>query len=266
MGGVYTSIQVPELGAVLDAGVPIRSFAATDRLFLSHTHADHAGALGTLLGNRALIGKRRARVYFPAEIQEPLEATLHALRTLHHCATDIDPVPLLPGDERPLGHDLWVRAFRTRHPIASLGYQFLRRVPKLKPEHHGLPGPEIARRRKEGAQLFHTVQHLELAYATDTLVDVLDENPFLYDSRVLVIECTYLDERRPVKDARAYCHVHLDELLARADRFRNETIVLMHFSQAYSPGEVHAIIARRLPPGLRERVRVFAPEAGRWFG
>ncbi len=40
----------------------------------------------------------------------------------------------------------------------------------------------------------------------------------------------------------------------------------MHFSQAFSPGEVHDTLRERLPPGLRERVRVFAPESGRWFG
>src|SRR4051812_33049380 len=42
VAGVYTSLRVPELGVVLDAGVPLRSFAGTDRIFLSHAHPDHA--------------------------------------------------------------------------------------------------------------------------------------------------------------------------------------------------------------------------------
>ena len=266
VGGVYTSIQVPELGVVLDAGVPLRSFAATDRIFLSHTHGDHASALVALLGIRGLIGKGPPTVFFPAELEPELRALLEAAERLHHCSTEIRAVPLRPGDEHPLGRELAVRAFRTKHAIDSLGYQFLRRVQKLKPEFRALPGPEIGRRRVAGEPLFDTAEQLELAYATDTRVEVLDENPSLYESRVLILECTFVDERRPVESARRYFHLHLDELLARADRFRNEHLVLMHFSQAYSPAEVRETIARRLPPSLRGRVGVFAPEQGRWFG
>jgi ribonuclease Z len=266
VGGVYTSLQVPELDVLLDAGIPIRSFAATDRIFLSHTHADHAGALPALLGIRGLIGKKRPKLFFPAELEPELREALRALEKLHHASMEIDAHPLSPGDEVPLGHGLAVRAFRTRHSIGSLGYQFLRRVQKLKPEFAHLPGPEIGRRRVAGEPLFDTVEQRELAYATDTRVEVLDENPSLFDTRVLVIECTYVDERRTVENAREYCHLHLDELLARAERFRNEQLVLMHFSQLYSPAEVREVVLRRLPPSLLGRVQVFAPEHGRWFG
>ena len=71
-----------------------------------------------------------------------------------------------PGDTHSLGHGLWVRAFRTHHPVPSLGYQFFRRVSKLKPEHQHLPPEEIARGRKAGVDLFDEVERLELAYAT----------------------------------------------------------------------------------------------------
>jgi ribonuclease Z len=40
----------------------------------------------------------------------------------------------------------------------------------------------------------------------------------------------------------------------------------MHFSQAYSPAYVHATVRERLPESLKGRVKVFAPESGRWFG
>ena len=38
-----------------------------------------------------------------------------------------------------------------------------------------LPGPEIGRRRKAGEPLFYTHEALELAYATATLPEVLDQ-------------------------------------------------------------------------------------------
>lgn len=267
VGGVYTSLQVPELGVVLDAGVPIRSFASTDHLFLSHGHPDHASALGSLLGIRGLVGKSRPpRVFLPAEIQADVEDSLSVLSRLHHTAMAIEPVPMRPGDMHQLGRDLWVRAFRTHHSIPSLGYQFIRRVSKLRPEHQHLPGEEIGRLRRAGADIFEEQERLELAYATDTLSRVLESAPEVLDSRVLILECTFIDEHRTVEQARAFQHIHLDEIIERADRFHNEHLVLMHFSQAYSPAEVHEKVPRRLPPGLRERVRLFAPESGRWFG
>jgi ribonuclease Z len=60
--------------------------------------------------------------------------------------------------------------------------------------------------------------------------------------------------------------VHLDELLERASSFRNEALVLMHFSQMYAPAEVHRILAQRCPPELHKRIVVFAPSSGPWPG
>lgn len=266
VAGVYTSLQVPELGVVLDVGLPLRSFAGTDRIFLSHGHADHASGLGSLLGIRGLVGKGPPEVYLPAELEQPLTEALAAQQRLHRSALGVRCVPLRPGDEVPLGRGLFVRAFATHHAGPSLGYQFLRHVQKLKPEYAGLPPEEIGRRRRAGEPLLESEARLELAYATDTLSDVLESAPFIADSRVLVMESTYVDASRSVADARERLHLHLDELVARADRLRCEALVLMHFSQAYHPDAVRAAVEARMPEGLRERVKVFAPPTGRWFG
>ena len=266
VGGVYTSLLVPELGVLLDAGIPIRSFAGVDRIFLSHGHADHASALGSLLGIRALVGKGPPLVYLPAEIEAPVQEAIAALARLHRMKAEIHTVPHRPGDTTKLQQDLWVRAFRTHHPVPSLGYQFIRRVTKLKPEYRELPPAEIGRRRQAGEPLFDEVERLELAYCTDTLSNVLERQPSLFDSRVLILECTFIDAERSVRDAQERAHIHLEEIAAMADRFQNEALVLMHFSQAYSPAQVHATLKGRLPASLLERVRIFAPDSGRWFG
>jgi ribonuclease Z len=267
VGGVYTSLQVRELGVVLDAGLPIRSFAGTDRLFLSHGHPDHAGALGALLGIRRLLGKGAPQVFLPAELAAPLQESLALQSRVHHCDLSIHAVPLLPGDTHELGQGLWVRALRTHHPVASLGYQFLRRVTKLREPYRSLPGEEIARLRRENAPgVFEHVERLELAYVTDTLSRVLETSPSLLHSRVLILECTFVDAQRSIEDAQARAHLHLDELVSRAELFQNEALVLMHFSQSLAPAEVHAQVRSRLPPSLQQRVHVFAPTAGPWFG
>ena len=255
LGGVYTTLFVDELGALFDVGIAARSFAATDHLFLSHGHADHVGGLIALLGIRALHGKKTApRVYLPEEISDTLVRQLAIASEMQRYPLTIDPVPLAPGDEVQFRSDRWVRAFRTHHPVPSLGYQFLSRVKKLKPEFKDLPGSEIGRRRKAGEPLFDILERYELAYATDTLARVLDTAPNLRETKTLILECTFLDERKALVDSRRGCHIHLDELIEYADQIENETLVLMHFSQLYSPAEVHRILSNRCPPGLRERI------------
>ena len=267
VGGVYTSLHVPELDVLLDAGIPLRSAAGARTLLLSHGHADHAGALGSLLGIRALHGiKKPMRVVMPGEIVGVLLEALRALAELQRWPLDIEAVGVEPGDVVELGRGVSVRAFRTFHPVPSLGYQVFRRVEKLRPELAGVPGPEIAARRKAGEDVTTSAEHLELAYATDTLVQVLDHEPALLESRVLVVECTFLDDRKSIEHARAGCHVHLDELLARAERFHNEHVVLMHCSQLYRPDEVARILDRRVPAALRARIVPFVPAAGDWPG
>ncbi len=267
LGGVYTSIHVPELGVLLDAGMPIRQFAALDHIFLSHGHGDHAGAISALLGIRGLLhDKKPPHIYLPEQILEKLQEALAAMSHLQRYELGFVPHPMKPGDEAQLRNDLHVRAFKTHHPVPSLGYLFFDRVSKLRDEFRGLPGHEIGKRKKEGADLFHTEERLELAYATDTLIRVLDTAPEIRKARVLILECTFLDERKSLEASRAGCHIHLDEIIERVDDFENEQLVLMHFSQIYKPREVRSILKDRVPRRLHDRIVVFAPERGPWPG
>jgi ribonuclease Z len=267
VGGVYTSLAIPELGIVFDAGASPRSAGATDTILLSHGHADHVGALPAMLGIRALHGKTKPpRVVMPIEIVDDLVAALAALSKLQRFPLAIDAIGMAPGDTLALRGDLEVRAVRTFHPVPSLGYVIVRRVAKLRPELVGRPGAEIAARRKAGEDINVLDDRLELAYATDTLVSALDHSPELLRTRVLIVECTFLDERKSLEGARAGCHIHLDEIIERADRFANDHVVLMHVSQLYQPTEVAAILDRRVPRALRAKIIPFVPDSPHWPG
>lgn len=266
IAGIHTSLLVRELGVLFDAGIALRSLAGAQNVFLSHGHADHLGALVSLLGMRGLMRLPPPRVFLPREIAENTEQALALLSRVQRHEFSIRSEPMSPGDERALSPSSSVRAFRTHHTGPSLGYQFFQRVPKLRREFCDLPGREIAERRKRGDDLFEIEERRELAYATDTLLRVIDTMPSLLDTRVLILECSFLDERKSIESTHAGGHVHLDELLERADDFRNEAIVLMHFSQMYTPEEVHRTIERRCPKALWERLVVFAPSKGHWPG
>jgi ribonuclease Z len=267
VGGVYTSLAVPELGIVFDAGASPRSAGGIDTILLSHGHADHVGALPALLGIRGLVGKTKPpRVVMPVEIVEDLTAALAALSRLQRFPLEIEAIGMSPGETLALRTDTHVRAVRTFHPVPSLGYLIVRRVAKLKSELFGLTGPEIAAKRRAGEEINDIEERIELAYATDTLVSVLDHSPELLDAKVLIMECTFLDERKSLEAARAGCHIHLDEIIERAELFENEHIVMMHFSQIYRPDEIAGILDRRVPAQLRRRIIPFVPTTSQWPG
>ncbi len=267
LGGVYTSLFVPELDALFDIGIPARSAAAANFIFLSHGHVDHLGALASHLGIRALTGTRSPPTLFlPAEIEEDVLETLRSMTRIQRYDLKVQAVPMLPGDTATMRGDIQVRAFRTHHGVPSLGYSLVRQIKKLKDEYLHLPGHEIADRKRAGEDLFRVEERNEISYCTDTLIQVLDNNPELYESQVLVLESTFLDERKTLESTRAGCHIHLDEIIERADNFKNEALVLMHFSQLYKPREVAEILDKRCPAGLRERIVPFLPTGSRWPG
>jgi ribonuclease Z len=99
----------------------------------------------------------------------------------------------------------------------------------------------------------------EIAFTGDTLIEVVEQEEVVRRARLLILECTFLDERVSVAESRAKGHVHLDEIAARAELFENEAILLTHFSPRYSSEEVRRLIREKLPPRLLERVTPFLP-------
>ena len=193
LGGLYTALQIPELKLLLDAGMAPRSFVGTDTLLLSHGHVDHVGGLGSLLGMRGLMAKESPlRVIMPTEIAPAVDAMLVAMTDMQRYDLSIESVGMKPGDTIPLSGDLFVRAFRTHHPVPSLGYEVVRRVKKLKKAYQHLEGAEIGRRRQRGEPLFDEVETIELAYATDTLIEALDQHPTAYQARVLILSLIHI--------------------------------------------------------------------------
>ncbi|MBM4372762.1 MAG: MBL fold metallo-hydrolase, partial [Deltaproteobacteria bacterium] len=127
-------------------------------------------------------------------------------------------------------------------------------------EHQGLEGEEIARLRRTlpHDEVFERVRTPLVAYVPDTLPEALDAMPEgCWAAQVLLVECTFLDDRKPLEKIRQGAHVHLDDLVARLDRFHGGAIVPFHFSRSYEAGEIPALLEARVPAPWRERVVPF---------
>ena len=261
LGGLYTAFHIPELDSLFDVGLAIRSGATASHLFLSHAHLDHLGALPSLLGMRGMVSSsdKPLKLYCPKGLEDRLQKILVEFSALHHWPLNLKFNPMVHGDELKLRQDLWVKALQTFHPVPSLGYLLFNRVSKLRPQYQGLKGHEIKALKDAGEQISHLVDRPKLAYLTDTLPEALKHNPEALKAEILIIECTFLNDRKGIETARAGCHIHIEELIPWAEKMENKHVVLMHFSQVHRPSEIVSICEQRLKPILGERLKLCLP-------
>lgn len=254
VGGLETCHWLPRWKVAFDIGrCPLPVVDCRTVLF-THAHMDHLGGIAYHTATRAL-RKQPPPVYVvPPHCVEDLARLFEAWRALDRSDMEHRIVPLGPGEEHVLANGLVARPFRSPHSAPCQGYGLWSQKQKLKPEYQGLEGRELARLRHSGVAIGTPVETPEFVFTGDTLIEVVEEQEVVRNARVLVLECTFVDERVSVLEARSKGHVHLDEIAARAELFRNEAILLTHFSARYRPHEIRAALDARLPPDLRGRV------------
>jgi ribonuclease Z len=211
------------------------------------------------VATRSLVGMPPPTYVMPTEIVKPVEHLLDAWRALDGSTLPCTLVGTRPGDEWSPRPDLLVRTFRSHHPVVTQGYVLNRRKKTLHPDLRGLSQSEIRQKRLAGEPVDFFVETPEVAFTGDSRIEVLDHEPDLYRARLLLMEVTFLDDRISPEKARSRGHIHLDDVLERAEHFENEAILFTHLSARYSPTEALEILEKRLPAGLRDRVTLLLP-------
>jgi ribonuclease Z len=198
----------------------------------------------------------------PAENHQDLLALFDVWRRLDHSDLAATVLPASPGDRIPLGPNRHAVPFRSPHRVACQGYALVQSKRRLRRDLAGLSEHAIRDLRATGEDVSEVSESVEVAFTGDTLVEVVERQPLVRAARVLIIEVTFLDDRVPVAKARGKGHVHLDEVVERAELFQNEAILFTHFSARYTAEEIVAILDRRLPADLRRRVTPLLPGSG----
>jgi ribonuclease Z len=107
----------------------------------------------------------------------------------------------------------------------------------LRAEFRGVPGERLGDRR-QGVSVDHVEEVALLSFTGDTQSAVLERTPELQRSETLIIESPFLDALVDVEGARSTGHIHLDELLERAELLPRTDVVFSHLSARYRDEDV----------------------------
>lgn len=241
-------------GLALDVGRGAVQLAGAQDVFLSHGHLDHAMGIPFVLSQRSLHRLVHTRVFCPAEIFEPLGAFIAAAERMENAHYRYELRSLVPGDRIEVGRGLHMEAFATDHVVPTLGYHLWRSRRRLAPAYAGHSREELIALRERGVDTADVAEDLWLSYCADTGPAIFDREPRIFDSKVLMMECTFVGEEHRDKGER-FKHLHLGDIAQHADRFRNEAIVLHHLSRRFRVEELRAEVDRRLPE-LAPRIHI----------
>lgn len=150
-----------------------------------------------------------------------------------------------------------MKTFATRHTIPALGFLVYERRKKLKPEYHELTGDQIRDLKLSGVEVSAEIRMPKLAYLGDTAPAGIDVLPDVYRAEILILEMTFVAPGERASTIHKYGHTHLDDIIARAERFENELIIASHFSTRLHPDQIQRIVEKRLPDCLRGRLKVW---------
>lgn len=256
VAGLETCIEVPSLKLLLDLGSCSRTAVNQPLVLLSHGHLDHMGAIALHAARRSLLGMSEGVYVVPHQVAAQVEALFNAAGALDGQVIPRRIVALEPGQQYALGKGRFVRPFETFHRVPSQGYTVWETRHRLRDEFRDLPGARLGELRRQGVAIEEVHDSPVLSFTGDTRVEVLEHTPELAGTECLVIESSFLDEQVSTAQAREMGHVHLDELLARAELLPQRDVVLSHFSARYGAAGVQRILERKLPDSLRESVRV----------
>jgi ribonuclease Z len=254
---VQTYWRFPELKLGFDLGAQPWSFMGTENWFVSHGHLDHIVALPVYVARRRMMKMEPPTIYLPTATIEPVQKILRQFTRLDRGRLPCDLRPVEPGDEIELSRELVVTATATTHTVPSLGYVVWDRRRKLKPEYQSLSGDQIRDLRLGGTEVTEEIRRPRVAYLGDSSPAGLDDNPVMYEAEILICELTFISPDHRKEKIHKFGHMHLDDLVERRDRFKNELIIAAHLSTRYHPNTVHSLVTKAIPDMFDGRLQLW---------
>ncbi len=249
--------RIPEMKLGFDLGGHPWDFMGTGTWFVSHTHMDHVAALPVYIARRRMMKMEPPTIYLPEAAVEGVRHLLLAFSRLDGGRLPCHLIPVAHGDEIELSRELIVTAGKTQHHVPSLGYIVWERRRKLRPEFQDLSGEQIRDLRLAGTDVTRETRIPRVAYLGDSTPQGLDANPTMFEADILITEVTFVAPGHRADKIHKLGHIHLDDIVARRDLFKNQVIIAAHFSTRYHARQVHRYVEKALPDKLNGRLHLW---------
>jgi ribonuclease Z len=254
VAGLETCIALPELRVAFDIGRGHRDAVRNHTVLFTHAHIDHMGGIAHHVATRSLLGMTPPTYLMPKAVVGAVENLLDAFRALDGSDLPATLVGLSPGDAHAIGSRMLARPLKAFHPVPCQGYALMELRKNLRPDLVDAGRAAILAAKERGEDVNVVTEHPRVVFSGDTQIDFIEHNPLAQQADLLIMECTFVDDRVSVESARANGHIHLDEVVSRAALFQNKAILLTHLSARYRQEEAQAALDAKLPAALRERV------------
>ncbi|TGK29009.1 MBL fold metallo-hydrolase [Leptospira gomenensis] len=258
-GGIRTSIYLPSLSLMFDIGAQNPNRIHLENLLLTHSHLDHSSGIPYYISQRSLRKLKPPKIYLPSAVEEPMRKILELYSQIEDFPYRYEMFGVNPGDRIDLDAHHFFSPHKTFHRVPSQGYTIYERRKKLKERFRSLDKEELNKALKENEEVSEPSETPVISFSGDTKIEYVLENEDAANSNILFIECTYIDKERDVAKAREWGHTHLDEILGNLSAFKNEKIVLIHFSKRYSISYIRETLAKRIPENEKHRFHLFLP-------
>lgn len=257
LSGIRTAISMPELSLSFDVAQGYPFLINLRQFFISHGHLDHAAGIPYIISQKAMNSLPPGKFYMPGTLVEPLDKIMKLWEQIENHQYKYEFIAVKADDEIPLNPQAFIKVFPTTHRIESYGYTLFEVHKKLKAEYLGLKQDEIVDLRRQGIEVNEITHIPAVSFTGDTQIEFLDSRPWVRKSKILVMESTYLDDKKSIEHARTWGHTHIDEIIPRLKDIESEKIVIIHASSRYSDREALRLLQEKIPAEYRDRVELF---------
>jgi len=266
ISGLATYLQLPELDFCIDMGECPLSATSINHVFLTHAHGDHGRCLMRHHSLRKMMGVERDSVYYmPEFICEGAKAWIKAEAMFEGVPESKfrcpEIIPVQANELQFLKHrkDLALEAFEVKHSIPAMGGTIYYYKKKLKDEFLQKTPAELIELRKNNVEITREVYDPLVSFMGDCMGESLLDNYRVFQSKVLITECTFLskeDEAMSVKKGHSHINDIVHALNELDDSVKCEKIILSHFSMKYSEKFIKDVIDKKIPEKFKDRIVV----------
>ena len=264
ISGLATYHLLPELNFAVDMGECPISAIPIDHVFLTHAHGDHSRCLMRHHSLRKMMNIPKDAAYYLSEsIYKQAVQWIRSEALFEGVPEDRIQTPnlirLKTGQKTHLQYrkNLALEAFEVNHSVPALGFTLFDYKKKLKEEYLSYSPQEIIQLRKNNTLITNDIYTPIITFMGDCRSDSLTSNDSIWNSPVLVMECTFIDENEETM-ATKKGHTHLNQIIQifneKKEEIRCETIVLNHFSMKYSTKHIINTLKQKLPDFIKNKV------------